>query len=132
MISDAVAIQLGAATLTLIGTIATGILAYYTKKLDSKAKSIEEKTDVAATQREQVKTEVVKTGIETAAKLEEIAVTSVKTHELVNGKMTAALRQIAELSRMVANATGKPEDIQSAHEAERLLAEHLTRQPKGE
>jgi len=48
-------------------------------------------------------------------------------HKLVNGPMTARVRQVAELSRRIAGLTRRPEDAEVADAAERDLAEKVAK-----
>lgn len=103
--TDAVVIALINSIITLIGTMFTGILAYYTLKLNIKTENISIKTDV-------------------------LTKVSNDTHMLVNSAMGAQLRLASVLSDRIAALTKDPDDEKAADEAHRLYDEHMLKQKK--
>ncbi len=61
-------------------------------------------------------------------KLNALAIVADTTHGLVNSGYTKQLEMVAELSRWKATQTKDPLHIKEAEDAERLLAEHITKQ----
>jgi type II secretory pathway pseudopilin PulG len=66
------------------------------------------------------------------AQIEDVAVqtqvTARSTHSLVNGLRSQTLRQVAQLARRLADATGSPEDLAEAERADAELREHAARE----
>lgn len=110
-----------------LGLVVRGVFDYIAGKDANKQRvELTNKVDAAAT----AATANEKLTVQVAADLKENTATTQAVHGLVNGRMTAQLARFAQLSREHARVTGRESDAQMAEEAERVLAEHIARQPK--
>lgn len=121
--SEQTTISIVGAVAGLIGTIFSGVMAYFMLRLKQKA-------DLAAVEVKEVADKLVVTEKATDAKLQAISVVADATHKLSNSKMGNALRinknvtrRLAELSKDIADAT-------LADEAELQYDEHQRQQSK--
>lgn len=121
--SEQTTISIVGAVAGLIGTIFSGVMAYFMLRLKQKA-------DLAAIEVKEVAKKLVVTEKATDAKLQAISVVADATHKLSNSKMGNALRinknvtrRLAELSKDIADAT-------LADEAELQYDEHQRQQSK--
>lgn len=121
--SEQTTISIVGAVAGLIGTIFSGVMAYFMLRLKQKA-------DLAAVEVKEVADKLVVTENATDAKLQAISVVADATHKLSNSKMGNALRinknvtrRLAELSKDIADAT-------LADEAELQYDEHQRQQSK--
>lgn len=116
--SDAVAIQLITATIALVGTVFSGIMAYLMARLNVRAKAAEVKADMVADKADAVAVRVadVKTALDENSHAIDAKLDIV--HKKVNSAMSTQLRVVAELSRWKAIQTGDPIDQDAAVQAD--------------
>jgi hypothetical protein len=86
------------------------------------------KADTTATKVEEVKMKLETTDSDTKEKLDVIKVVADKTHDLVNGAMSAQLKISAVALRRVADLSKHESDTTAADLAERALSEHELKQ----
>jgi len=145
--------QIVIASLALVTTIFTGVMAYLMAKLNNKATAAAVKVDEvavaadktdkkvdqvaiqatkAATKVEAVATALVEQNDATSAKLDGLATVAHDTHTLVNSNMAVQLRLNSVVTRRLADMTkGTPaglEDEKAANLAASLLKEHESKQ----
>lgn len=84
----------------------------------------------ASNQVEQVRVDLSKTTAIVDKKLDDIADTSDKTHELVNSASLVQLRLYSVAARRIAVLTKDPADLKAADQAEALYIEHEKKQRK--
>ncbi len=82
----------------------------------------------AAKEVREVKDTLADTTTRQDKKLDDIHEVGKSNHSLLNGGMLIQLRLGAELSRFKATITNKPEDLQAAELADKMLAEHIANQ----
>ena len=119
--SETVVLSIVTGTLSLLGTVFTGWMAYLMAQLNQRAKE-------AAIEVKQVKRVLSAATATTDAKLDGIAEVSAKTHTLVNSNMAVQLRLNAVIARRLANLTGEESDARAADLAEQLDREHSAKQ----
>ena len=86
----------------------------------------------AAVKVEEVKTTLTRSGFNTKTKLNELQNVADKTHDLVNGAMSAQMSITAVALRSLATVTNKADDIKAAELAEKALSDHEERQRTAE
>ncbi len=96
--------------------------------LEKSNKATTTKLDAQAVAVVNVKTALVASNIDTAAKLDETLTTLGIVHGLVNSSMSAQLRISAVALRRVADLTNHPDDVAAAELAERLYQEQEAKQ----
>lgn len=106
-----VALDVAKAFIALLGVIFTGMMAYFTAKLNIKA-------DIAE-----------KARYKTAVGLQDIALVTQEINKQVHASMAAQLKMSMELAKKVANYTHSPEDVIAAAKAEKLYNDHMAKIP---
>jgi len=94
----------------------------------AEAAKASEAATAAAGKVEEVKVTLKETTAAADKKLDAIAVVGEKTHTLVNSNMEVQLKLNKVLSQRLAELTKDPADIAVAAQADRLLAEHQSKQ----
>lgn len=104
-----VILDVAKAIIALVGVIFTGMMAYFTAKLNVKA-------DIAEKSRHK-----------TARGLQNIAKVTREINAQVHASMATQLKLGMELAKKVASYTNSPEDIIAAAKAEKLYNDHMAK-----
>jgi hypothetical protein len=120
-------IQISAGVISLLGTIFSGVIAYFMVRLKVQAEHARAATDEVAKNlaMTQVKAEVTQT--ETNKSITDLITIASSTHMLVNSASLVQLRLNALMARRIAGLTNDSGDIQAAVLAENLYERHKAR-----
>lgn len=93
-----------------------------------RADVVSAKVAEVATKAEDVKKALVVSDGKTSDKLAELGTVAAATHTLVNNSMQIQLGYNAIMARRIAHMTKMPDDVAAADLADKLLAEHVSKQ----
>lgn len=140
MLLAQVTIESVIALLTPLAVIVAGIVNYITASkaaaaaialkndLKNNQMKIDTKLDTAARKTAEVKTDLATSQGKINDDLKAIKSTGEITHALVNARMGAVLKSVAEMSRRIADMTKFPEDIAAAEAAAEISLDHEKKQ----
>lgn len=118
------------AILVFLGTVFTGMMAYFMAKLNSGATKAAEKVQVVADKLVVADRQTATKLAENEAKLQAISVVADITHALSNSKMLRALDINRKVTKRLAEMTKDPVDAALAEQAETQYQEHKSQQDK--
>lgn len=119
--NETIVIGIVNSSFALIGLIFTGMMAYFTAKLNVKA-------DKAVVETKEVKEKLEASESKSDSILKNISNTSNDIHTLVNSNMGVQLKITMLLADRVANLTKEPLDYEAANVAHQAYDEHMKKQ----